>query len=192
MSENKFSANATEIEHVVPSTWRVDDASGAVSIGGCALTELLETHGSPLYVYCEKTFRDACVSFREAFASAYAPGEAHVEYSSKAFPHPAAAAIVAAEGLYLDVVSGGELAMAMAGNMPAERCNYHGNNKSVAELAEAIDVGIGRITVDSTVELDRIDKLAKQKGVKQRVMLRISPSVDPVSSNCFARSRPKK
>jgi diaminopimelate decarboxylase len=79
----------------------------------------------------------------------------------------------------LDVVSGGELAVALAGGMPASRLNYHGNNKTEAELNHALQNKVARITVDSFYELELLNRLAKQHDMKQKIILRLSPSVDP-------------
>jgi diaminopimelate decarboxylase len=164
------------VSSITPDTWIESESD--VSIGGKSVRELVrEFGGTPLYVYCEATVRNMCRAYRAAFESRYE--RVHVEYSSKAFPHPAIARIVHDEGLHLDVTSGGELALALAGRMPASRVNFHGNNKTVAELSEALDARIGRITVDSEQELERLNELAGARGMRQPVLLRLSPSVDP-------------
>lgn len=86
--------------------------------------------------------------------------------------------IIAEEGLGLDVCTGGELAVALAAGMPPERIGFHGNNKSTAELARALAAGVGRIIVDSSVELDRLTELARARGVRPRVMLRVTVGVE--------------
>ena len=79
----------------------------------------------------------------------------------------------------MDVVTGGELAVARAAGFPAERLNFHGNNKTRPELEEALDYGIGHVTVDSFYEIGLLDEVARERGMVQPVMLRVSPSVDP-------------
>ena len=79
----------------------------------------------------------------------------------------------------IDVVTGGELAVAIASNFPANRINFHGNNKSEHELIEAIEYGIETITIDSFHEIFLLDKILKSKSKKQKVMIRVSPSIDP-------------
>ena len=153
------------------------NSSGHIEVGGCDLVDLAAEHGTPLYVYDEATIRHMCGEFRRGFADAYP--NSHVSYSSKAFANPALARILADEGIGMDVVSGGELAVAIAAEFSPEQLNFHGNNKGPAELAEAIDYGIGHITIDSFYEIELLDRLAGEKGVRQTVMLRVSPSVDP-------------
>ena len=99
-------------------------------------------------------------------------------YASKAFLNKEMSRIADEEGLSLDVVSGGEIAVAMSTGFPAERMYFHGNNKTLQELSEAINVGIGTIVVDGFQELDLLNEIAKGKGLTQGIMLRLSPSVD--------------
>lgn len=153
------------------------NSSGHIAIGGCDLVELAKEHGTPLYVYDEATIRHMCRQFRDGFIEAYS--DSRTSYSSKAFASPALARILAEEGIGMDVVSGGELAVAIAAEYPAAQLNFHGNNKGPAELAEALDYGIGHITIDSFHEIELLDRIAGDKGVRQPVMLRVSPSVDP-------------
>lgn len=153
------------------------DQDGNITIGECAIADLAAEFGTPLYIYDEETIRHMCREFTRGFKEAYE--HSHIEYSSKAFANPALAKIIAEEGLHMDVVTGGELVFARAASFPAERLNFHGNNKSRQELGEAVDYGIGRITIDSFYEIDLLNEVAGERGVKQKVMLRVSPSVDP-------------
>ena len=136
---------------LLPSTAAVD-AGGRLSIGGCDVVELAETHGTPLFVYDEDHLRAAC---RGAVA-AWGDG---VAYATKAFLCVAMAALAHEEGMCLDVSTGGELHVALAAGVPADRLVLHGNNKSTEELAAALSVGVGRIVVDSFDEIDRIERL---------------------------------
>ena len=99
-------------------------------------------------------------------------------YASKAFLNKEAVRIVADEGLCLDVSGGGELALALATGFPAERIFMHGNNKTPRELREAISAGVGRIVIDSRIELRRISQIAGELGVEQAIYLRITPGVE--------------
>src|SRR5437667_12295441 len=86
--------------------------------------------------------------------------------------------VVEEEGLHLDLATGGELAVARRGGFPADRIVFHGNNKSVDELRDALDAGVGRIVVDSSEELDRLERLAIADGVRPRVHIRVTPGVE--------------
>ncbi len=163
-------------QEIFPVTSDLND-SGEITIGGCSISQLAEEFGTPLYIYDEETIRHMCRQFMRGFGNEYEP--CHVEYSSKAFSNPAVAKIVAEEGLHMDVVTGGELVFAKAAGFPAERLNFHGNNKDRQELGEAIDYGIGRITIDSFYEIELLNDVAGERGVRQKVLLRVSPSVDP-------------
>ena len=118
-----------------------------------------------------------CRGFVDAFTSRYA--NSAVVYASKAFVNGAIAKIVAEEGLGLDVVSGGELAVAEAAGVDMGGVYFHGNNKTPDELEYALEVGCGRIVVDSFYELHMLNDLAGARGVTQDILLRLSPSVDP-------------
>ena len=159
-----------------PTTARVNSSDHLV-IGGCDTTDLVNKFGTPLYVYDEVTLRDMCRQFVSEFTRRYE--NTKVVYASKAFINPAIAKIINEEGLGLDVVSGGELAVAQAVNFPPKSVYFHGNNKSISELDLALEYGIGRIVVDNMQELHVLDGLSRNRGIIQDIMLRISPSVDP-------------
>ena len=146
-------------------------ADGRLSVGGCDLLEVAAEHGTPLFVYDEQQLRDRC---REAVA-AFGDG---VAYAGKAFLNLAMARLVHEEGMHLDVATGGELHVALAAGVPADRLVLHGNNKSVAELAAAREAGVGRIVVDSFDELDRLDALHAADGRVPEVLVRITPGIE--------------
>ena len=157
--------------HLLPSTAQVD-GRGHLSVGGCDVLELAERFGTPLFVYDEAHLRARC---REAVA---AFGEGSVSYAAKAFLCTAMARLAAEEGLGLDVASAGELHVALAAGVPPERLVLHGNNKSEAELDRALEVGVGRVVVDSDDELDRIEALVAAGAPRPEVLVRVTPGVD--------------
>ena len=163
-------------QNVFPDTSAVD-ASGHLIIGGCDTVELASQFGTPLYIFDEVTLRGRCRSFMEEFKTRYS--NTTVAYASKAYVNTALAEIFAAEGLGLDVVSGGELAVAQAVNFPKERVYFHGNNKLEDELEQSVEWGIGRIVVDSFYELALLDEVAARTRGSQEILLRVSPSIDP-------------
>ena len=162
--------------HVFPDTAQVDD-NGHLVLGGCDTADLASRFGTPLYIYDEETLRGRCRVFVEEFRSRYL--NTTVVYAGKAYINPALARIFAEEGLGLDVVSGGELAVAQAVDFPPERVYFHGNNKGRLELEQALAWGIGRIVIDSFYELDLLEDVASAAGKTQEVLLRISPGIDP-------------
>jgi diaminopimelate decarboxylase len=154
---------------LLPLTATVEE--GRLAIGGVDLCRLAEDVGTPVFVYDEAELRDRC---REAHA-AWGDG---VAYATKAFLCRAMAALVHEEGLCLDVSTGGELHVALAAGVPAERLVMHGNNKSDAELRMALDAGVGRIVVDSFDELERLARLAPAAAHRPAVLLRVTPGVE--------------
>lgn len=156
--------------HLLPLTASFDGA-GRLSVGDVDLCELAAEHGTPLFVYDELHLRERC---REAVA-AFGEG---ASYASKAFLCRAMAALVSEEGMGIDVATGGELHVALAGGTDPDRIVLHGNNKSTAELATAMEVGVGRIVVDSHDELDRIEALVADGARVPQVLLRVTPGVE--------------
>ncbi|HZU79820.1 MAG TPA: diaminopimelate decarboxylase, partial [Acidimicrobiales bacterium] len=154
---------------LLPMTAEVD-AHGRLSIGGLDLVALTEVLGTPLFVYDEAHLRDRC---RRAVA-AWGDG---VAYATKAFLCRAMAALAAEEGMALDVSTGGELHVALSAGVPAERLVLHGNNKSVDELALAIETGVGRIVVDSFDEIERLRGILRS-GAGQKLLVRVTPGVE--------------
>ena len=154
-----------------PLTSSRDDA-GVLTIGGLAISALAREHGTPLWVVDEHDLRTRCRVYRDAFRGA------HVAYASKAWCTTAILEVVASEGLWVDVASGGELHTARAAGVAMEQVVFHGNNKSTEELAQAVELGVGRIVVDSTAELDRLDAIGAARGIRVAVWLRITPGID--------------
>ena len=155
---------------LLPDSAALDD-DGWLTIGGCSLRDLVAEHGTPLFVYDEVHLRDRCREAVEAFPDG-------VAYATKAFLCRAMAELAHEEGMHLDVATGGELHVALSAGVPAERLVLHGNNKSVAELARALEVGVGRIVVDSDDELDRIAALVAGGARRPTVLLRVTPGVE--------------
>jgi len=157
----------------------VRSGDGALSVGGADLRELAGEFGTPLYVMDEEDMRARAAAFRDAFTDAFAPYGADVDvyYASKAFLSSRVASWMAEDGLNIDVASGGELELALRGGMPAARIGLHGNNKSDAELRRALEVGVGRIVVDSFTEIEVLDAIARELGTVAPVMVRVTTGV---------------
>ena len=164
------------LSHVFPRTARVN-AGGRLEIGGMDCVDLAGEFGTPLYVFCEETLRGQCRDFLEAFGALHS--DTLAVYAAKAYIGPALAQILLQEGMGLDVVSGGELAVAQAVGFPGERIHFHGNNKSREELEQALEYGVGHIVVDNLQELQVLDDLAAARGQVQPILLRITPGIDP-------------
>jgi diaminopimelate decarboxylase len=160
------------LKDVLPATARLTDA-GHLEVGGCDLVALAAEFGTPAYVFCTETFRRQARRYRDAF-----PSPDRVYYAAKAFTSIAAFRMAVEEGLGVDVASGGELHAALQAEVPREDLIVHGNNKSDAELEMAVGAGVGRIAVDSIDELERLARIAEAAGVRQRIVLRVTPGVE--------------
>ncbi len=163
-----------ELGAVLPRTAEVRD--GHLYIGGVDMVALAREQGTALYVYDEADLRWRMEAYRDEFRARYENSD--VIYASKAFMNKEVVRIVADEDLCLDVSGGGELACAQAVGFPMERVFVHGNNKTPVELREAIGAGVGRIVVDSRIELARISQIAGELGVVQDIYMRITPGVE--------------
>src|SRR6185312_14740528 len=139
---------------------------------------LARRYGTPLYIYDRATIVNACKRYVQAFHEYYHASPVHILYASKAYLSPLIAGLVAEQGMGLDVVSGGELALAQRANFPMQRISFHGNNKSVDELRLALRLGVGRIVLDNWSELERLTLLAGESGRRPKVLLRVAPDVD--------------
>jgi diaminopimelate decarboxylase len=169
-----------DVNALVPQLWArtvTRGPDGALAVGGLSVRDLAERFGTPAYVLDEDDMRARCREFVAAFAGT------DVYYAGKAFLCRAVVRVIAEEGLFLDVCSGGELTTALAAGMPPERIGFHGNNKSVAELTRAVDAGIGRIILDSDQEIDRLTAIARARPgpadrPRPRVMIRVTVGVE--------------
>jgi diaminopimelate decarboxylase len=156
--------------HLLPDGATIG-AEGQLVIAGCDTLEVAREFGTPVFVYDEDHIRSRC---REAVA-AFGDG---VVYATKAFLCRAMARLAHQEGCRLDVATGGELHVVLSAGVPADRLVFHGNNKSPAELAMALDAGVGRIVVDSFEEMDRIEALVAAGHPAPTVWLRVTPGVE--------------
>lgn len=153
------------------------NAAGHLEIGGCGALNLAKEFGTPLYVYDEAYIRKMMRVFKNTINSDYA-GHGNVLYASKAFSCLAMYCIAKQEGIGCDAVSGGELYTALKAGFDAENIYVHGNNKTYEELVQAVEAGVGGIVIDCYREADILDKIAAERKVKQRVLIRVNPGVE--------------
>ncbi len=173
---NQRSYAMFDSREVFPTTVEVSEGDHLL-LGGCDAVDLASEYGTPLYVFDEETLRSTCKEYVKEFTGLYP--NTRVLYASKAFLSGALARLINEEGLGIDVVSGGELAVAKAVGFPPEDIYFHGNNKSADELELALGYGVGRVVVDNFHELDLLNALAAARGENQGILLRLSPGVDP-------------
>ena len=154
------------------------NAEGHLTIDGADAVELAREFGTPAYILCEDVIRENCRTYLRAARAAFGENALPL-YASKALCFTGIYRLVAEEGLGVDCVSGGELYTAANAGFPAERIYFHGNNKTDADLQMALDMGVGSIVADNCEELEALDTLAAKAGKVQRVLLRITPGIDP-------------
>jgi diaminopimelate decarboxylase len=176
------------------SVWSMNaarNAHGELEIAGVAATQLVREFGTPVYVVDEADARARARGIRAAFDREFARvgSSAKIYYAGKAFLCTEVARWVTAEGLNIDVASGGELAVALAAGVDAARLGLHGNNKSLAEIERAVSVGVGAIIVDSPIEIERVAEAAQRHGRVQPVRLRINSGVHASTHEYLATAR---
>ena len=147
-----------------------------LSIAGVSAEVLAKEYGTPLYIMDEQLIRNNCRRFYKSFKAE--EGQNKVAYAGKAFLTIAMCEIIKGEGLYLDVVSGGELYTAYKADFPLSKVYFHGNNKTIGEIEMAIELGVGTFVVDNLHEMEIINAKARQKGIVQRVLLRVTPGIE--------------
>ncbi|WP_346877640.1 diaminopimelate decarboxylase [Clostridium sp. UBA5712] len=143
---------------------------------GCNVQELAQKYGTPLYVISEDCIRSKCKELKESFIEKYPNTKAF--YASKAFLTLEMCKIMKDEGMGIDVVSGGELFVAIRAGIDPKDIMFHGNNKTTAELKMAIEYSVGRIVVDSLDELQVLDDLANEANKVVDILFRITPNID--------------
>jgi len=149
---------------------------GNLSIGGVDTTELVKEFKTPLYVMDQELIETTIDKMKEAFQSNRF--DTQIAYAGKAFLSMGMLKLVDAKELDLDVVSGGELYTAYKAGFPMDRVHLHGNNKTMEELEMAIEFGIKEIVIDNEDEIDKIERICREKGKKQAVLVRIDPGIE--------------
>ena len=157
-----------------PITTKINDA-GNLEIGGCDLVKLTEKYGTPLYVLDEATIRKICRDYKDAFKGY---PKVNMMYASKALCSSATSALIASEGFGFDVVSSGEIFTVYKSGANMSKVLFNGNNKSYDELSLAIELGVGRISVDNFFELSLLNEIAKSHKKIVNILLRITPGIE--------------
>ncbi len=165
-------SDANVLERRLWSDTVARDETDELTIGGLTATEIVQRAGSPVYVIDEVDFRGRALSWKQAFDGW------DVYYAGKSFLCGTVARWLAEEGLNLDVASLGELTVALRSGFDPARLALHGNNKSDAELRLALSAGVGRIVVDSSDEIGRLERLTAELGVRAPVMIRVTTGVE--------------
>jgi diaminopimelate decarboxylase len=183
--------DANALEPAVWSTNASRNDRGELVVAGVSASQLAGRYGTPLYVVDEADARGRARAIRQSFDREFARigSSAKVYYAGKAFLSVEVARWMSAEGLNIDVASGGELAVALAAHVDPARLGLHGNNKSVQEIDRAVSVGVGAIVLDSAIEIDRVAAAAARHGRVQGVRLRVNSGVHASTHEFLATAR---
>lgn len=149
-----------------------------LTFAGQDVTELAEKYGTPLYLLDENKIREKCRIFKAAFEKNFPKGSMPL-YASKANSFTQIYRILTEEGMGTDVVSGGEIFTAKKAGYDMSRAFFHGNNKTDYEIGFAMENGVGQFVVDHQTELEEINRQAGERGIVQKVLLRLTPGIDP-------------
>jgi diaminopimelate decarboxylase len=155
----------------------VSFANGDLDIGGLRARALADEFGTPTFFIDENHFRARAQLWADALEVAFGDSAGTVYYAAKAFICTDIARWIKEIGIGIDVCTGGELAVALAGGIDPKKIELHGNNKSVAEINRAVEVGVRIIVIDSLFEIERVSAAAKTNGVRQSVLIRLTPGV---------------
>ncbi|CAN2179420.1 LysA Diaminopimelate decarboxylase [Candidatus Nanopelagicaceae bacterium] len=151
---------------------------GVLSLSGISAAQLAKEFGTPSFFLDEDAFRSRSLAWHEGLQSQFGPSAGTIYYAAKSFICTAVAQWIADIGIGIDVCTGGELAVAIAGGVNPSKIEVHGNNKSVSEIDRAVSLGVKTIVMDSLFEIERVAAAAKKHGVRQGVMLRLTPGIE--------------
>jgi diaminopimelate decarboxylase len=198
MNDNQLApawlAEPKDVNAIQPGIWPKSfrrENDGHISVGGNSAGDLVAQFGSPLYVLDKTEFFDRAKQIIDAFSKQAEKhgSSAKIYYASKAFLSSEVIRWVDELGMNVDVSSGGELAVALAGGINPKRIGLHGNNKSHSEIGRAVSAGVGVIVIDSDIEIERIASAAGAQDRIQPVRLRVNSGVHAYTHEYLATSR---
>jgi len=164
------------------------NSEGHLCFAGLDTAALAAKFGTPLYLMDEDRIRANCRAYQAAAKAAF--GEKYrILYASKAAAFKQLYRVMSEEGMGIDVVSEGEIFTANASGFPMEKAFFHSNNKTDTDIAAAMDAGVGYFVSDNTEELSALEKEAEKRGVFQKVLLRLTPGIDPHTYEAVATGK---
>ena len=161
---------------------------GVLHFAGQSTVQLAQQYGTPLYLLDEEYIRRQCRVYKAAFARHFGPTSRPL-FASKACCFTRIYEIMREEGMGIDVVSPGEIYTARRAGFDLRGAYFHGNNKTDADIAFAMECGVGCFVADGREELDAIEREAARRGLRQRVLLRLTPGIDPHTYEAVATGK---
>jgi diaminopimelate decarboxylase len=152
--------------------------AGVLKLSGIPAAQLAKDFGTPSFFLDEDAFRSRSLAWDNSLRNQFGDSAGTIYYAAKSFICTAVAQWIADIGIGIDVCTGGELAVAVAGGIHPSKIEVHGNNKSVSEIDRAVSLGVKTIVMDSLFEIERVAAAAKKHGVRQGIMLRLTPGVE--------------
>ena len=153
-------------------------AGGKLSLAGISAQQLAADFGTPTFFLDEDAYRSRALAWHNGLQREFGPQAGTIYYAAKSFICTAVAQWISEIGIGIDVCTGGELAVALAGGINPAKIEVHGNNKSVAEIDRAVSIGVKTIVMDSLFEIERVAAAARKHGLRQGVMLRLTPGIE--------------
>lgn len=175
MTVNRSNSNQNSTEKMWSQS--VDRSSTELNISGISATTLAQEFGTPAFILDEADFRARALAWNNSLKENFGENAGQVYYAAKAFICTEVARWITSLGIGIDVCTGGELAVALAGGINPAKIEVHGNNKSLSEIERAVQVGVGTIVMDSLHEIERVAAAATKFGKVQRVYLRLTPGI---------------
>jgi len=164
------------------------NAAGHLTFAGVDTVELANKYQTPLYLMDEDKIRANCRLYREAMSASFGEGS-YPLYASKAASFKHMYEIMKEEGMAVDLVSAGEICTAAKAGFPMERSFFHGNNKTDFDIAYAMDCGVGHFVIDNLYELEAVNAEAARRGIRQKILLRLTPGIDPHTYEAVATGK---
>jgi len=167
-------------ENISMQMWSKNSSltGGTLNLSGISAAQLAKEFGTPTFFLDEDAYRSRAIAWRDGLNSQFGTHAGTIYYAAKSFICTAVAQWIADIGIGIDVCTGGELAVALAGGINPAKIEVHGNNKSLAEIDRAVSVGVKTIVMDSLYEIERVAAAASKHGVRQGVMLRLTPGIE--------------
>ncbi len=159
-------------QSIRPITFEVKDN---LTIGGCDLVELAKKYGTPLYVMDEASVRQICNEYKSAFSDCK---NIRMMFACKSLCNLAITRILDEEGFGFDTVSKGEIYTVYKAGVNMEKVLFNGSNKTQSEIELALELGVGRFSVDNFYEAELLNKIAGQKGKQVAILLRFTPGIE--------------
>ncbi|MDD2217160.1 MAG: diaminopimelate decarboxylase [Eubacteriales bacterium] len=161
---------------------------GHLTFAGVDTVDMAKKYGTPLYLMDEDRIRYKCNEYKNAMKEFFGDNALPL-YASKAASFKRIYQVMKDEAMGIDVVSSGEIYTVLKAGATLENAYFHSNNKTDQDIEYAMDNGIGYFVVDNIEELCAIEEEASKRGIKQSILLRITPGIDPHTNEAISTGK---